>query len=148
MERHKIAFRHASLCYFSLQIMKTDATPNPRRVKNAILDSLKAFKGGQIVQGDAPHEDTVTQHTVSSSYTTVAYLNSFYGITSNTGSRNISQSVFATGTSPANLFSQSDLYTFQHYYSLPIQPALTKNGGDTSACGTSTVACEEGKPDV
>ena len=127
--------------------MRTDATPNPRRVKNAIVDSLKAFKSGRIGQGDVPYEDTVTRNAVSSSYTTVAYLNSFYGITSNTGNRNISQSVFATGTSPANLFSQSDLYTFQHYYGLPIQLALTKNGGDSSACGTSRVACEEGDPD-
>ena len=84
--------------------MRTDVTPNLRRVKNAIIDSLKAFKGDQIVQGDAPHEDPMSMTSASTTYTTVAYLNSFYGITSNTGSRNISQSVFATGTNPANLF--------------------------------------------
>lgn len=55
-------------------------------------------------------------------YVTPSVLNSYYSITSNTGSTSVAQDVYAT---IGQTFSPSDLATFQSDFGLPSQPVAT-----------------------
>jgi hypothetical protein len=83
------------------------------------------------------------QPTDYTTYSTIANLNSLYGISSNTGSSAASQAVLAfdIGTT-AQCFSQSDLWVYQQAYGLPRQSMLTKNGGASTSCTLDS--CDEG----
>lgn len=80
----------------------------------------------------------------SGTVTTVAYLNAFYGITSNIGQSSLNQSVFETAS---EYFSQADLAQFQSTYSLTSQAAVDIGGFETSSCNNFR-NCDEGNLDI
>ena len=77
-----------------------------------------------------------------SGFVNPALINSFYGIGSNTGNTEGSQSVFAT---IGQNYSPNDLSQFQQQFGLPIQSVATNIGGnnDDSACASSVSDCSE-----
>lgn len=84
--------------------------------------------------------------------TTVASLNSLYGITNNTGSLNtsVSQSFFATdigSTMTPQSFSTDELYTFLSHFSLPSRNGSLFSYGTSPACvgNSADNNCAEGK---
>ncbi len=119
---------------------RTDYRPNLRRVKSALADAKKAVADAQLT-GEG--EGSVGTGTI----VTVAFLNSFYGITSNTGSASLSQSVFETAN---EYYSQNDLTSFQSTYGLPAQTAIDIGGFETSDCTVNTNVrnCDEGNLDI
>jgi hypothetical protein len=118
---------------------RTDYRPNLRRVKAALAEADK-------VAAELSEADRVGANNI----VTVAFLNSFYGITSNTGSSSLSQSVFETAN---EYYSQSDLTAFQTTYGLPQETANDIGGFETSACSTDdyyygSKNCDEGNLDI
>lgn len=81
---------------------------------------------------------------ILSTPTTVAQLNSLYGISSNVGSSSIHQSVFETNNQN---FEQSDLLGFQKYFRLT-QQAATTTGITPLTSGCTINACAEGSLDI
>ena len=85
---------------------------------------LKAFRkttaAGNVQRVSEGGTHLHFQPTDNTIYTTVSYLNSLYGIPSNTGSNAASQAVLAfdTGTT-TQCFSQSDLQAYQQAYGVP-----------------------------
>jgi len=95
---------------------------------------------------------TTLGQTISSQfdgYLYPAYINSFYGVTTNTGSSQATQCVYATA---GQIFSPTDLAGFQNEFNLPVQPITTSIGGhvDGTACSNSAnlAICEEANFDV
>lgn len=78
---------------------------------------------------------------------TVAFLDSYYGITSNIGNANQNQSVFETSS---EYFSPTDLASFQTYYGLTNQKAIDIGGFKTSSCSLTGTGndCSEGNLDI
>ena len=78
---------------------------------------------------------------------TVAFLNSFYRINSNVGSRRITQVVYETNN---QYFSQQDLRKFQQKYGLLQQLAIDQSGGQwtTNNCGQPGIDCSESNLDL
>lgn len=74
---------------------------------------------------------------------TVAFLNSYYQISNNTGSAAQQQAVFETAS---QYYSPTDLTRFQEIYELPIQDALHPFGFTTDNCVDND--CYEGNLDV
>jgi len=74
---------------------------------------------------------------------TVAFLNEFYHITTNTGSADHSQSVFQTNQM---YYSPNDLTQFQNTYDLPMQAAQAPFGFTTTDCTNNE--CSEGNLDL
>jgi subtilase family serine protease len=74
---------------------------------------------------------------------TISFLNSLYGITTNSGSAAFQQSIFETN---GEYFSQNDLRAFQSFYNLPLQPATSIGDHETDSC--TTTSCGEGNLDV
>lgn len=111
---------------------KTVVKPNLRRVREAM--SLTKGRGEQ--EGKVQVADAVV---------TVAFLNSYYGITSNAGSSEATQSVFETG---GENWSSEDLNTFQVDYNLTVASAieLGMNSQNISQC--TFEACGEGNLDI
>ncbi len=117
---------------------RSDFQPNLRRVKESLAEAEKITAATDKGNG-AGEKDGVGSNNV----VTVAFLNAYYGITSNTGSATLSQAVFETG---GQSYSQSDLSLFQNYYGLPAQTAIDIGGFEISSCTTST--CGEGNLDI
>lgn len=117
---------------------------NPRFRTDLTISSAKdtisaAPAKSKITKEDVhPNGATATDGTV-----TVAFLNKFYQITSNTGSAEMQQSVFETA---GESFSPRDLTDFQNTYNLPKQAAEAPYGFDTEDCVTND--CGEGNLDV
>lgn len=81
-------------------------------------------------------------------YVTVAFLNSYYHVSNNTGNAAQSQSVFETST---QYFSTADLTDFQQRMNLRIQPAQSIGNHQTNSCpvtSTATKDCYEGNLDI
>lgn len=79
----------------------------------------------------------------SNGVVTVPFINSFYKISSNLGSSDLSQSVFETSMES---FSQKDLRQFQTQYSLTLQEAIDYGGYNITDCTENT--CGEGNLDI
>lgn len=129
------------------KVVQTIVRPNLRRVRKAIeeADSIsaeEALRAGD--RGTGGHGGDAHANALGS-YTTINYLNSFYGIPSNIGSAATNQSVFETSN---EYFSPQDLFLFQHFYSLTVQPAHTINGHSTFTCGSANQDCYEGNLDL
>lgn len=75
---------------------------------------------------------------------TIAFLNSYYNITSNNGSAMQNQSVFSSYDS--QYFSPSDLTVFQQTYGTKVQSAISIGGHSTTE--SCTTECEEGNLDI
>jgi len=65
---------------------------------------------------------------------TVSFLNSLYGISNNTASPKLNQSVFQT---KSQNFSQNDLKTFQNTFGLPVQAAVDVANRSRTVCAIS-----------
>ena len=77
---------------------------------------------------------------------TVDFLNKLYKISSNIASPLLNQSVFQTGN---QYFSPQDLTSFQNYYSLTKQPAMSIGNRAVDTCPqTSAASCDEGNLDL
>ena len=78
---------------------------------------------------------------------TVAFLDAFYRINSNVGSKRITQAVYETNN---QYFSQQDLRIFQQKYGLVQQSAIDQSGGQwtTNNCGQPGVDCSESNLDL
>ena len=78
---------------------------------------------------------------------TVSFLDSYYKINSNLGSKKQNQSVFETSN---EYFSQNDLSQFQSTYGLTLQAAVSIGGFETASCSSSgsPTNCEEGNLDI
>lgn len=97
-------------------------------------------------KGYSYHSNVNKNAQLPGSSITIAKLNSYYNITTNTGNLLGSQSVFETSDEH---FSPADLKEFQTIYGLPIQPVATVVGGHDSdaACNVADL-CIESNLDV
>eukprot|EP00466_Bigelowiella_natans_P005681 jgi/Bigna1/40855/e_gw1.46.4.1 len=79
--------------------------------------------------------------------TTPDLLNSFYSISTNEGSKSVSQALFE---SLGQYYSPSDLSTFQNYFKLPSEKVSKDVGGHASdtACSSNPNNCAEANLDV
>eukprot|EP01033_Poteriospumella_lacustris_P005244 gene5244-3749_t len=81
-------------------------------------------------------------------YVTVAFLNQYYGISTNNGSSSYAQSVFETST---EYFAPTDLTLFQQHFQLHVQAAVSIGNHNTTSCpvsATNTKSCFEGNLDI
>lgn len=81
-------------------------------------------------------------------YVTVAFLNQYYGISTNNGSSSYAQSVFETST---EYFAPTDLTLFQQHFQLHVQAAISIGNHNTTSCpvtATNTKSCFEGNLDI
>ena len=138
----------------------------PRTLAAHIHDVFLAIDIPPLITGNVAY--SATPNSASLGLVTPALLNSYYSITSNTGSTSVAQDVFA---SLDQTFSPSDLTAFQSTFGLP-QQAIAANIGEfflpfinmlfmiidycfypgghvsNSACSPNIKNCEEANLDV
>jgi len=97
--------------------------------------------------GSMGRNRTISQKAPASNLITPAVLNSFYQITSNTGSGQVSQAVFETS---GQTYSPQDLSTFQGHFGLPTEAVAKDVGGHSSGltCELNPNSCTEANLDV
>jgi len=117
---------------------------NPRTYeKGQHKSSFRTDMKIQKVKADGTLEHVSNKQVQDNGKVTVAFLNDYYQITTNTGIASQSQAVFETN---GQSFSPTDLTQFQNSNGLPRQAAEAPFGFTTNSC-TGTI-CIEGNLDV
>jgi hypothetical protein len=124
-------------------VFNTVQTPPVFKPKYRMRD-VAQFRTDLKIEKVDPAEATANAAGATDGKVTVAFLNSFYKISSNNGSAQMQQSVFETAEES---YSPTDLTIFQTNFSLPIQSALHPYGFNTTHC-TGSTDCYEGNLDV
>lgn len=118
--------------------------PNNKQHKTSTVPNMKLINEAMKVaqaELDAQYHDDYNGRQV----TTIAFLNAYYSITSNTGSASLNQSVFETSSEE---YSQNDLNTFAKQYGTVPTQVNDIGGFETNSCSTSSGNCDEGNLDV
>jgi len=123
-------------------------------VQNPVVLNPRAYEKGQHkssfrtdmkihkVRDDGSLDHLSNKQVQANGRVTVAFLNEYYQITTNTGNASQSQAVFETNSES---FSPTDLTQFQTSNNLPVQAAEAPFGFTTTTC---TDNCYEGNLDI